>query len=214
MNHAPSTFLALCLTLAVGFTLSLGCCGPMWRPGCATGCGPTCGDGCGSCGGCGELYVDPWINEPADCCDPCDSCGNFNGQSCGKCRPVFAGVKSLWGYRCVDNCDSGCDSGCDAAIGGGGCGCGDGSHGAGIIHQGPVYDNYPAAGDGSYELGPGESLIDPNLNTSAKSSARPRTSQRGTPVQVVSQHRKAPRPGDARQIFQPRRLNEARPLAY
>ncbi|TWT76738.1 hypothetical protein CA13_72360 [Planctomycetes bacterium CA13] len=92
------------------------------------GCG--CSDGCGDCEGCGELYVDPWINEPADCCDPCDQCGNHNGQSCGKCRSVFSGVESLWGYRCGDDCNSGqacgsyacgracggCD-GCDSCVG-------------------------------------------------------------------------------------------------
>jgi hypothetical protein len=97
------------------------------------GCGP-CGargplafnncDGCGQCEGCGELYIDPWINEPADACDPCDRCGNYNGQSCGKCRSVFDGFASLWGYRCDPPCDTagpctlcgggGCDGGCGA----------------------------------------------------------------------------------------------------
>lgn len=114
-------------------TWTSGCCvGPM-------GCGPNaCGplafghpcDGCEQCDGCGELYIDPWINHPPDCCDPCDSCGNYSGQSCGKCRPVFAGAKTLWGYRrgdqCSDQCDScgevqcGCEiaSGCGPACGG------------------------------------------------------------------------------------------------
>lgn len=107
-----------------------GCVGPM-------ACGPTgcdahgpvawndCG-GCGDCGSCDEWYIDPWINHPADACDPCDGCGNYNGQSCGKCRPMFSGYKSLWGYRRdpgPPSCDAGachgggcrgCDS-CDAA---------------------------------------------------------------------------------------------------
>ena len=104
-----------------------GCVGPM---GCApNACGPLAfGGGCGQCdecSGCGELYVDPWINHPADVCDPCDCCGNFNGQSCGKCRPMFSGFRSLWGYRCDDGCDGGCDvtcdGGCDAGCGAGGC---------------------------------------------------------------------------------------------
>lgn len=110
-------------------TLSLiwvtGCVGPM-------ACGPTgsCGpvglhscDGCGECEGCGELYLDPWINHPADVCDPCDQCGNYNGQSCGKCRSVLSGIASLWGYRCGDCAPPRCGcgdvscGGCDGAVG-------------------------------------------------------------------------------------------------
>ena len=109
---------ALALCLAV--TWMTGCCvGPM---ACSPdGCGPialgnSCG-GCGQCDGCGELYIDPWINHPPDCCDPCDTCGNYNGQSCGKCRSIFAGARTLWGYRCDDGCgtcgEAAC--GCDAA---------------------------------------------------------------------------------------------------
>lgn len=64
------------------------------QPGCTS-----CADG-KACLGCGDLYVDPWINEPADCQDPCDQCGNYNGQSCGKCRGVFSGVCGLWGIYC------------------------------------------------------------------------------------------------------------------
>lgn len=117
-----------------------GCVGPMacGPGGCDAATGPlafnSC-DGCSDCEGCGELYIDPWINHPADCCDPCDQCGNFNGQSCGKCRSVFSGIKSLWGYRIDNGCDdcgnSGCGGGCCApepscgALGGLSCGCED-----------------------------------------------------------------------------------------
>lgn len=88
-------------TLLSGGLLMTGCCGPMM---------------CGSCNsGCGEIYIDPWINEPAGC-DPCDSCGNYNGQSCGSCRPVLSGLATLWGYRYDAHCDGG--GGCDS-IGGG-----------------------------------------------------------------------------------------------
>jgi len=121
--------------------MGAGCCGPVGFPG---GCDSACHDGacgeCDSCTGCGELYVDPWINHPADCVDPCDVCGNFNGQSCGKCRSVFDGFRSLWGYRC--GCPSGpmattdrqfaplraapcggCDAGCDECLVEPSCGC-------------------------------------------------------------------------------------------
>ncbi|TWU66563.1 MULTISPECIES: hypothetical protein [Crateriforma] len=126
---------ALALFSLTGIT---GCVGPM-------GCGPMGCDsggcdaggpiilghantGCQSCSDCGELYVDPWINHPADACDPCDVCGNYNGQSCGKCRSVFGGIAHLWGYRCDGGCDGGCDS-CQVPMGhgalyaGSSCGC-------------------------------------------------------------------------------------------
>lgn len=127
------------MSLANRISIALSCSAILWMTGCCgpMGCGPTgvngpfafnsC-DGCGECEGCGELYIDPWINEPADCCDPCDRCGNYNGQSCGKCRSVFAGFPSLWGYRCDPTCGScgvgGCDGGCCDSLGcEPGCGC-------------------------------------------------------------------------------------------
>lgn len=112
-------------TILLGSTL-------IWFTGCVgpKACGP-CGsngplafggscDGCGECGGCGELYIDPWVNHPADACDPCDKCGNYNGQSCGKCRSVFDGFASLWGYRCDGGCDTGCEPCGTSSCGGGG----------------------------------------------------------------------------------------------
>lgn len=106
---------------------------------CAGGCGD-CGscDSCTSCGsggvaacsgrygwplirhgltcgaGCGGVYWDEWINDPPDCCDPCDEYGNWVGDAC--CAPWFwlSGLRSLWGYRyrpCgVADCDGGCAS--------------------------------------------------------------------------------------------------------
>ena len=133
--------------LHFGFALTMvwctGCVGPM-------ACGPdgSCGpvglascDGCGECEGCGELYLDPWINHPADACDPCDKCGNYNGQSCGKCRSVFSGIASLWGYRCGDcpppacGCGNVSCGGCDGVALGGcdGVAC-DGCDGCGVSH--------------------------------------------------------------------------------
>lgn len=124
MSLANRLSTAICCSTLLWFT---GCVGPM---ACGPGghCGPVaCGtscDGCGGCEGCGELYVDPWINEPAECCDPCDRCGNYNGQSCGKCRSVFHGLKSLWGYRCDAGCEPAvcCDSSCGGCDSCGGCG--------------------------------------------------------------------------------------------
>ena len=121
-------------TLSFGFlSLALlgfaGCVGPNAHGPLGGCCGPSVASNNNACTGCGELYVDPWINEPADCVDPCDTCGNYNGQSCGKCRPIFEGVKNLWGYRCGDDCgvcsDPGCAVSCGRGLlGGDGCGCG------------------------------------------------------------------------------------------
>lgn len=125
------------LALGIAVVSFTGCVGPMGAgcDGISTGCA-TCND----CTGCGELYVDPWINHPPSCVDPCDQCGNYNGQSCGKCRSIFGGVVSLWGYKCgceescgiislggCDSCATGCDVGCGCescigAVAGPGCG--------------------------------------------------------------------------------------------
>lgn len=132
----PARLMMVSCLVALG--LATGCCGPM---ACGpVGCGPcgsgplmaagSCGGGCRGCDGCGERYIDEWINHPPTC-DPCDACGNHNGQSCTACRPMFEGIKSLWGYRRDCGCEStgcGCESaGCDSHGCGGGCeSCGDG----------------------------------------------------------------------------------------
>lgn len=199
MNHtAQSLLLALCISFTVG------CCGPMWNHGGYAGaCAGGCNDGCGACDGCGELYIDPWINEPADACDPCDSCGNFNGQSCGKCRPVFAGVKSLWGYRCDDGRGGHCGGSCDAGGFGSDCGC-DGQ--AALPPLGQNISHY-RGGQPTYALAEGETLVESHISGQGP-PPRARKMQRPTPARVMQQS------GTARQIFQPRRLDESRPLAY
>ena len=84
---------------------------------CDSACGPQRSRGligclrklltCGS--GCGELYVDEWLNDPPDCCDPCDNCGNWIGPhgSChGGPRPLHRG--NLWGQRFAESCCEQC----------------------------------------------------------------------------------------------------------
>lgn len=166
-----TTGLALVASL-LPLLAGVGCCGPM---ACGPiGCGNLCGmnscdgpllglgagcghgscNGCGNSGcsscqdGCGELYVDEWINTPPQC-DNCDNCGNHHGQTCQACRPILSGFASLWGYRrdpgcggvstppmtcgcnrCSSGCDScgSCEGGCDSC--GGGCSsCGHGGGG-------------------------------------------------------------------------------------
>jgi hypothetical protein len=39
-----------------------------------------CCGGCCDCGGCScEMYWSEWHNDPPQCCDPCDRCGNWIG---------------------------------------------------------------------------------------------------------------------------------------
>lgn len=211
MNRCP-----FILLLLISFVLSTGCCGPLWRAGgcagvacgvpggscgVAGGCGSGgcgsggCGDGCGSCDGCGELYIDPWINHPADCCDPCDSCGNHNGMSCGQCRSVFTGIKSLWGYRCADNC-GGCES-CDAGpfntCGGGGCdgGCSDcgGSVSAPMGHQ-----PYEVHGSMNAPMPPGSVIGTSRQRTNAVTVSRRGTVHHPRPRTPIYQNRGTSKP--------------------
>ncbi len=142
---ATASKITVSLFAAFAIVTFSGCAAMCKNFGCP-GCGPVTvggGGGCDECSGCGELYVDPWINHPADCCDPCDTCGNYNGQSCGSCRPLFAGIGTLWGYRnpACPSCDEcvlpgGCDSsgcGCDACAG-------DVVEGD-IIHEGIIHED-------------------------------------------------------------------------
>jgi hypothetical protein len=111
---------------------------------CDSACGPQRSRGligclrklltCGS--GCGELYVDEWLNDPPDCCDPCDNCGNWigpHGSNMGQPRPLHRG--NLWGQRFEGNCCSECGMiGPEAGY----------HHGDGFHHDGIEWD--PLAG--------------------------------------------------------------------
>src|SRR5687767_15100972 len=72
----------------------------VWRGGCSE-CGPSACEPCGSCRecgilpflrysktcgkGCGEIYINEWVSDPPDCCDPCDKCyGQWTGAQ-GPC---------------------------------------------------------------------------------------------------------------------------------
>jgi hypothetical protein len=47
-----------------------------------------CCGGCCDCGGCSsELYWSEWHNDPPQCCDPCDRCGNWIGPGVGYRAP-------------------------------------------------------------------------------------------------------------------------------
>jgi hypothetical protein len=145
----------------------------VWN-GCCNDCGPcpgqSCADNCcGGCGpfgqgglfpwirnywscgrGCSEVYINEWISDPPDCCDPCDKCyGQFTGQQ-GYCclGPAQRLLAALHGYRYCPppNCGPWCPifGHCDpcppCGCGGVGCAsCGGGPvHGADIYYQGPV----------------------------------------------------------------------------
>lgn len=104
------------------FTLALstvGCCHPrMYHGSCCSpaGVGPRIKNGISCQKGCGEVYWGDWISDPPDCCEPCDSCGNFTGAECGKrgfygCyRPCWRNLFRLHSSRCDDGCCGGCSS--------------------------------------------------------------------------------------------------------
>lgn len=141
----PSRLAVICSFSALA-AAALGCCGPL-------ACGPV-----GCRGGCGECYIDPWINDPAPCCDPCNHCGEFTGQRCTTCRPFFSGVPSLWGYRydagCCDSCGHGGAVG--MGVGHGGCadGCCDGASGSISV---PPHGSRRI---GPEEVPPGETILE------------------------------------------------------
>ncbi len=183
---------------------SVGCVGPCGPGACGPfgggllgmhqGCGSGCGDACDGCGS--ERYYDEWINHPPTA-DPCDCCGNFNGQSCGSCRPVFGGFLSIWGYRC-NPLPTGCPTaGCDNL---GGCGCeptcgvmscdpGCGSEMAGSCGSGCS----SCGGGHSHSLPPGEVMLQSYSPSSGQGQI-----VRGTPAV------KAYQPQRERQIFNAR----------
>lgn len=118
---------------------SMGCCGPCGRGvpaepgGCDDGCSscstPCCGPLIGgklphmmaarakshlTCGsGCGEVVWNEWMADPPDCCDPCNSCGQWVGNRAGPRRPLFGLLRCMIGKRYCDACNNaGCDGGC------------------------------------------------------------------------------------------------------
>lgn len=173
--------LALCILAAVLAAASAGCCHDNLF--CGGSCAP-CGDGAlHGClhdkltcqAGCGELYIDEWISDPPDHCDPCDDCGNYVGHG-HSCHHLWGFLHKLWGYRYVP--------------GAGGPACGPG-HPGGAYHgyaeavAGAPHDDYVmeggavmrdghvmggesfgsgvassgSLGDDFYEVGPGETLV-------------------------------------------------------
>lgn len=72
----------------------------------STGCG------CNSCGGggCGEMYIDEWVNERP----VVDNCGCGECSTCGH-QPVRSLLRLLWGDRYQGGCEtcSSCDGGID-----------------------------------------------------------------------------------------------------
>jgi len=138
--------------------------------GCAGGCGGgACGGGCGlfahglfpflhggmTCGrGCNEIYINEWISDPPDCCDPCDKCsGQFTGQHGYCCLGPFQRLLAcLHGYSYCPRPYCGpwrplfghcgpCDLAAGGCGGGPGCAtCGGGvpAHGADVYYQGPI----------------------------------------------------------------------------
>jgi|GEM_PF-3454681 len=74
--------------------------GLCWLLGRGGGCGGCGGYGCGGCGesrgGCGELYIGDYINNPPGC-EPCDGYGNMRGYQAGCPTGNYGGCSSCSG---------------------------------------------------------------------------------------------------------------------
>jgi hypothetical protein len=143
-------------------------CGPNNCSSCAGYCNggcQTCGifghggifhglGGCMSCGkGCSDIYINEWISDPPDCCDPCDKCcGEFTGPHGYCCRGPFQRILSaLHCYKYCPPPDCGpwkpifghCGCG-NCGNYGASCGCGDigcSTCAGGAYSGGGVYDD-------------------------------------------------------------------------
>lgn len=210
-NRNNRSILVLTASLAI-LALGTGCvgpmaCGPMGCSGPVVSAHGNCGSGCGDCcNGCGDKYYDEWINHPPSCTDPCDSCGNFQGQSCHACRPILSGFKSIWGYRCdpppvgcasagCDNlgCRGGCEPGCGIETCSGGCDSGCSSCNGGHA----VGEHYSTPHDGMMNQVPVEVPYEQPIHSQSSMTTQPRI-VRGTPAVKPFQ------PQRSRQIFQAR----------
>lgn len=61
--------------------------------------------GCNSCSsGCGEMYVDEWLNEPP----VVDNCGCGECRTCGR-QPIRSLLRILWGDSYCGSCETHCD---------------------------------------------------------------------------------------------------------
>jgi len=70
----------------------------------------SCANKVACAGGCGEVYWDESINDPA-VCDRCDASGNWVGHR-GACSPLFVQLSQLWGTPYRASCaSSSCSTG-------------------------------------------------------------------------------------------------------
>jgi hypothetical protein len=181
------------------------------------GCGPSGYYHCGllptlrahlgataTCGrGCGEVYWGEWVSDPPDCCDPCNSCGDWQHQQC--CSPGL--LRRLWwgahGYRLGGqhgdaNCCGGCNSCCGGDVaatgyydgGSPGCStCGGGHshggeihhapHGGGILHENWDQEPIPTSSHPTHQAQP-YPVSTRTAGTNATRSAKPMSAPRMT----------------------------------
>jgi len=101
MFRPSSLFLVCCSLLLIAQT---GC--KLSHSPCDSARGPLMfGSPCGDCSGCGELYIDPWINHPPKKMSSCSDCDGSPKINCQSCRPISSGLKSVLGHSNLGNCD-------------------------------------------------------------------------------------------------------------
>ena len=171
-------------------------------------------------GGCGEVYVDEYINHPPVCdpCGGCDSCGGgcgtsvcggcddlgcggcgdqFTGARCTPCRPILSRLSQFWGIRYIPASDGnfGLDSGCGCDT----CGA-DYDYGS-PIYGGDVYESGympPSSGCNCGHAGTTSMMPGPVSHSHAPAvptqSAMPSVPASSTPAGTVGRNTNAAKP--------------------
>lgn len=170
----------------------------VWN-GCNNDCGPgpceSCADRCGGCQtcgifghggllpalrgnmicgrGCSDIYINEWISDPPDCCDPCDKCyGEFTGPHGYCCQGPFQRILSaMHGYRyCpAPNCGP-----WRPIFGHCGCGPAYGTHCGGEMGCSTCAGGAPQGGEIYYDEQPGQAVPRPTPSTTRSMQSPPK----------------------------------------
>src|SRR6478609_2719289 len=189
----------------------------LWN-GCCNDCGPgpceSCADRCGGCQtcgifghggllpalrgnmicgkGCSDIYINEWISDPPDCCDPCDKCyGEFTGPHGFCCQGPFQRILSaMHGYRyCpAPNCGP-----WRPIFGHCGCGPAYGTHCGGDIGCSTCAGGAPQGGEVYYDEQPGNTAPRPTPSTTRSTQSPPKPTPTATEETSIMEENRAPR---------------------
>src|SRR5262245_61479315 len=140
-----------------------------------------------SCGkGCSDIYINEWISDPPDCCDPCDKCQDqFTGPHGYCCRGPFQRILSA--IHCYKYCPPPNCGPWKPIFGH--CGCGNGCGGCGDIGCSTCAGGATPGGEVYYEGATGPAAPRPTPSTKAPSPAP----MQGEPTSILEENWDAPR---------------------